>query len=183
MSMRKILLGGGLLVAVWIAFYADKTPDGDIVEAAAPNAKKVQAPSQAIAVVNKSPDAKTKMQAANQVQTIAAVIDRKQLIAADYKGNENFFGTQSWTPPPPPAAKPPPPPPPTAPPLPFRYLGKKTDDGQMEVYLSSGDRTFIVQEKTIIENIYRVDAIKPTLMSITYLPLNQVQTLQIGSAD
>lgn len=181
MNPRKILLGGGLLVAVWVAFYADKTPDSDIVEAVTP-AKRVQV-VQTSPTATKVVDAKAKMPSANQVQEIATIVDRKQLIAGDYKGNESFFGTQNWTPPPPPAAKPPPPPPPTAPPLPFRYLGKKTDDGQMEVYLSSGDRTFIVQEKTIIENIYRVDAIKPTMMSITYLPLNQVQTLQIGSAD
>ncbi|BBB60555.1 hypothetical protein UNDKW_2282 [Undibacterium sp. KW1] len=181
MNARKILLGVCLVVAAWLALFADKTPDADVVEAVTP-AKKTQV-TQTNLASTKPVGANAKLPAASQVQTIAAVIDRKQLIAADYKANGNFFDAQSWTPPPPPTAKPPPPPPPTAPPLPFRYLGKKTDDGQIEVYLSSGDRTFIVQEKTIIENIYRVDAIKPTMMSITYLPLNQVQTLQIGSTD
>lgn len=181
MSPRKILLGVGLAVAAWLALFADKTPEADVVEAVTP-AKKTQLAQPNLAAT-RAVNVSAKQPAASQVQTVAAVIDRKQLIAADYKANGNFFDAQSWTPPPPPAAKPPPPPPPTAPPLPFRYLGKKADDGQVEVYLSSGDRTFIVQEKTIIENIYRVDSIKPTMMSITYLPLNQVQTLQIGSAD
>ncbi|MFZ6640827.1 hypothetical protein ACO0LL_13860 [Undibacterium sp. TC4M20W] len=181
MSPRKILLGVCLAVAAWLALFADKTPDADVVEAVTP-AKKTQV-TQTNLASTKVVNANAKLPAVSQVLTIAAVIDRKQLIAADYKANGNFFDAQSWTPPPPPAAKPPPPPPPTAPPLPFRYLGKKTDDGQIEVYLSSGDRTFIVQEKTIIENIYRVDAIKQSMMSITYLPLNQVQTLQIGSTD
>ncbi|MFZ6734892.1 hypothetical protein ACO0LG_23425 [Undibacterium sp. Ji42W] len=181
MSPRKILLSVCLAVAAWLAMFADKTPDADVVEAVTP-VKKTQVPQTNLAGT-RAVNANAKLPVASQVPTIAAVIDRKQLIAAGYKVNGNFFDAQSWTPPPPPAAKPPPPPPPTAPPLPFRYLGKKTDDGHIEVYLSSGDRTFIVQEKTIIENIYRVDAIKPTMMSITYLPLNQVQTLQIGSTD
>ncbi len=193
MSFRKILLGGGMLLALWLALFADKTPDGDVVDA-------VSVPVKKTAIAKPDKDAKqsdkssgkpldmpsnllTKPGHANETQVIASIIDRKQLIAADYKGNGSFFGTQSWTPPPPPATKPPPPPPPTAPPLPFHYLGKKTEDGPVEVYLASGDQTYVVQEKTVIDNIYRVDAIKPSVMSITYLPLNQVQTLHIGRAE
>ena len=179
MNSRKLILACALVVAAWFAFFADKTPETAVVEAAPATVKKVQTSEAGSVVRIPAQGAKP----ANVAPVIASIIDRKTLINSDYKSSQSFFGAQSWTPPPPPAAAPPPPPPPTAPPLPFKYLGKKSDDGQLEVYLSNGDRTYIVQEKTIIDNIYRVDSIKPTAMSLTYLPLNQVQTLQIGSAD
>lgn len=186
MNRRVILLGSGLLLAAWLAFFADKTPDGEVIEAVAPaSKKKTVMQAQGIVDSNKSLSQENRSKAGKTSESlvIASIIDRKSLIAGDYKGNDSFFGAQSWTPPPPPAVKPPPPPPPTAPPLPFRYLGKKTDDGPIEVYLVNGDHTYIVQEKTVLDNLYRVDAIQPTTMTITYLPLNQVQTLQIGSAE
>ena len=75
------------------------------------------------------------------------------------------------------------PPPPTAPTLPFIYLGKKVDDHIWEVYLARGEQTYIVREKTLIDNTYRVDSIRPPTLSLTYLPLNQAQTLSIGGID
>jgi hypothetical protein len=94
------------------------------------------------------------------------------------------FGTQNWNPPPPPpqavqeAA--PPPPPPSAPPLPFIYLGKANEAGVWEVYLARADKTYIVKKATVIDGVYRVDAIAPPTLTLTYLPLNQVQTIHIG---
>jgi len=102
--------------------------------------------------------------------------------AADQANAASLFNSQTWTPPPPPP-KPLPPPPPTAPPLPFTYLGKKIEDGVWEVYLARDEATYIVREQNVIEGIYRVDAIKPPTLSLTYLPLNQAQTLNIRGID
>lgn len=96
---------------------------------------------------------------------------------------EPLFDSQTWNPPPPPPPKPTPPPPPVAPPLPYLVLGKKFEDQSWEVYLARGDQTFIAREKGTLENQYRVDSIKPPTMTLTYLPLNQVQTLTIGGTD
>ncbi len=96
---------------------------------------------------------------------------------------EPLFDSQTWNPPPPPPPKPVPPPPPVAPPLPYLVLGKKLEDKTWEVYLARGDQTFIAREKGTLENQYRVDSIKPPTMTLTYLPLNQVQTLTIGGTD
>jgi len=97
------------------------------------------------------------------------------------------FAHQDWTPPPPPpqpAPPPPPPPPPTAPPLPFTFIGKSVSDGVWEVYLARGARTYVVREKgAVIDGTYRVDAITPPVLTLTYLPLNQVQQLNIGVFD
>lgn len=94
------------------------------------------------------------------------------------------FGSHSWTPPPPPpppqASAPSPPPPPSAPPLPFTFIGKSVGQGVIEVYLARGDRTFVARANTVIDGTYRVDAVAPPVLTLTYLPLNQVQQLNIG---
>jgi len=70
-----------------------------------------------------------------------------------------------------------------APPLPFTYMGKKFDGANWEVYMGRGDVTYIVQAKDVVTNTYHIDAIKPPIMTLTYLPLKQVQTLNIGGPD
>jgi hypothetical protein len=100
-----------------------------------------------------------------------------------FKSKDGVFGGQNWNPPPPPPPaelNPPPPPPPTAPPLPFQFLGKAAADGQWEVYLGRGEQTFVVRKGTQIDGSYRVDNIAPPTLTITYLPMNQVQQLNIG---
>jgi len=93
------------------------------------------------------------------------------------------FPPRDWRPPPPPPAQPPPPPPPTAPPLPYAVLGKKLEDGQWQVFLQRDDRILIVKPSDTIDNSYRVEAIKPPVMILTYLPLQQEQQLPIGGAE
>ena len=71
-----------------------------------------------------------------------------------------------------------------APPLPYTFLGKAMSDGVWEVFLARGpDRTLIVRNQMVLDGAYRVDAIAPPVMKLTYLPLNQVQQLNIGVAD
>lgn len=87
------------------------------------------------------------------------------------------FATQNWTPPPPP---PPPPAPPSAPPLPFTFLGKKFEEGLWQVFLGRNEETYIVKENDAIDTLYRVDAVTPPTLTLTYLPLQQQQILSIG---
>ncbi|MBC3915994.1 hypothetical protein H8L32_00725 [Undibacterium sp. CY18W] len=190
MKLRKILLGIGLLIGVWFAFFADRTPENDIVDAATPaKTVKQEAKKSGNEVLPGKP---AYSQVVNQSGVkaekkpgpdIGSIIDRKSLISGDYKASDSFFSAQSWVPPPPPVAKAPPPPPPSAPPMPFRYIGKRVEEGVTEVYLSYGEKTYIVQEQSVLEGSYRVDVIKPPVMTLTYLPLNQVQTIQIGNVD
>lgn len=100
----------------------------------------------------------------------------------------NVFNTTSWYVPPPapkyvadnsPPAPPPPPPAPTAPPLPFTYLGRYSDEFLI-IILLKGDRIFTVAEGDVIENTYRVDKLSAGTVNLTYLPLNIVQTLRTG---
>lgn len=102
---------------------------------------------------------------------------------ARFGGTEGLFGGKNWTPPPPPPQAPPPPPPPQAPPLPFTYIGKAAADGAWEVFLARADKTYLVRDKMVIDGVYRVDAIAPPMLKLTYLPLNQIQQLNIGVPD
>jgi len=117
---------------------------------------------------------------------VALVLDRAALIGGK-SGSDGgtatpLFASHSWTPPPPPP--PPvvaaPPPKPTAPPLPFTYLGKMEDNGKWEAYLTRNGETYVVREQSVIDGTYRADSITPSMLTMTYLPLKQVQRLAIG---
>jgi hypothetical protein len=92
----------------------------------------------------------------------------------------NAFPERDWTPPPPPPPPPEPPPPPSAPPLPFSFLGKHFGEGEWSVFLGWQGHTKIVKQGDVIDGAYRVDAIAPPVMTLTFLALKQQQTLAIG---
>jgi hypothetical protein len=90
-----------------------------------------------------------------------------------------LFAPKSWyVPPPPPKAVPPPPP--SAPPLPFTYMGKLIEDGQMTVFLTKQDRNYVVKVGDTIDGTYKVEEVSARMMTLTYLPLKIKQTLMIG---
>lgn len=179
MNPRHIVMGAVLLVAAGLALFGDKTPDTGVAEAVE---RKPAAAAPAAA-------ARHENSAAKADPVILRLLPRAALIGQDDEamgGSADVFGRRDWTPPPPPQAAqaaPPPPPPPTAPPLPFTYLGKAAEGGRWEVFLAMGDKTYVVRDKMVIDGTYRVDAIAPPNLTLTYLPLNQVQQLNIGVLD
>ena len=174
--MKPLHIGMGvvLVIAAGLVLFGDKTPDSGVAEpverAAAPRAV-ASAPAAVKTVVEPA---------------ILRLLPRDELMG-DAKGGDAMFGSQNWNPPPPPPTKEStivvPPPPPTAPPLPFTLIGKSVGAGVYEVYLSRGDQVYLVREKTTIDGTYRVDKIVPPMLTLTYLPLNQVQQLNIGVFD
>jgi hypothetical protein len=73
---------------------------------------------------------------------------------------------------------------PTAPPLPFVYVGKMIEQGKTPtVFLERQARIYVVHEGDAIDSNYRVDAINVPLMTLTYIPLDIKQTVQIGEAN
>lgn len=187
MTRRHIFMAAAVVIAGWLALFGDKTPTSDIAEPATRTATPAPASSPAAVVRVAQTGTSAGSGKAKPDIMILALQPREALIGAGEIGaterTDRLFANQTWAPPPPPPPKPLPPPPPTAPPLPFTYLGKKIEDGIWEAYLARGDQTFIVREQTEIEHTYRVDSIKPPTLSLTYLPLNQVQTVTIGGTD
>lgn len=229
MNRRSIILVLGLVIAGYLAFFADKPPSevsepvvrsktgnrnagntgnagnaGSTVNAgntASSSAKvvtsktfnrdnesvagnKKNAPATQVlsllpreALIVKEPPKPGKGLNPNKVGAIAGLMPNDNIT------HEALFDSQTWDPPPPPPPKPGPPPPPVAPPIPYVVIGKKLEDQAWEVYLTRGEQTFIAREKLVLENQYRIDSIKPPTMTLTYLPLNQTQTLTIGGTD
>ena len=70
-----------------------------------------------------------------------------------------------------------------APALPFTYVGKAAEKGEWEVFLARGDKTYLARKNDVLDGTYRVDAIAPPNLTLTYLPLNQIQQLNIGVID
>ena len=94
---------------------------------------------------------------------------------------KDIFQAKSWyVPPPAPKIRPKP----SAPPLPFIYIGKLIEPGKAStVFLESQNRTYLVHEDDSIDTNYHIDTIKPPVMTLTYLPLDIKQTMQIGDAN
>lgn len=132
-----------------------------------------RAASQALAVANPAaPPAQAAAQDGAPVpQETAPLRERYEAQSAD------AFAPRSWLPPPPP---PPKPAAPKAPPLPFKFLGKVMQEGEVMAFLGQGARTHLVRAGDTVAD-YRVDAVTATEMTLVYLPLDETQRLTFGS--
>jgi hypothetical protein len=174
MKRKHIILGVLVVLSAGALAFADKNPADPVVEAT-PHAGARTGTSAA-------------RPGAGSVVSIAALRPRAELAGSAGGEHHDLFGSLSMVPLLPsvaPANAEIPPLPPAAPmqAMPFTYLGKEEADGRWEVYLARGDDTLIVHEQMVIDGAYRVDAITPPTMRLTYLPQKLVQTLDIGSAD
>ncbi len=75
-----------------------------------------------------------------------------------------------------------PPPVPAAPPLPFQYQGKLMEHDAVVAFLNVGSRTHILRKGDVVAD-YRVVDITAAGMTFVYLPLNEQQRLNFGSAN
>ena len=195
MKTRHMIMGAALVGAAALVAFGDNSPEGEVAEPVArtvPADPQLAARAQAPAVLppqaalESAPEsARAQAAGAKPAPHILRLLPRQALVGQG-DGAGDVFASRDWTPPPPPpppqqAA--PPPPPPTAPPLPFTLLGKALENGAWEVYLARAGKTYVVKPKTVIDGTYRVDAIAPPFLTLTYLPLNQVQQLNIGAFD
>jgi hypothetical protein len=67
---------------------------------------------------------------------------------------------------------------PSAPPLPFQYIGKWTQDGKTEVLVMRGEELVAIEAGQKLGE-YRVDKIGATSIAFTYLPMKTRQTLEL----
>lgn len=192
---RHLALGAALVGAALLVAFGDRTPVDGVIgaierPAAATAAKLLAQPAAVLLPRVEHDDGATRPVAASApAQQILALTPRTVLIGDDdgfQQSGAGPFAHQDWTPPPPP----PPsvaalaPPPPSAPPLPFTFIGKSVGGGAWEIYLSRGERTYVVRDKgAVLDGTYRVESIAPPVLTLTYLPLNQQQQLNIGVFD
>lgn len=70
---------------------------------------------------------------------------------------------------------------PSAPPLPFRYMGKvRYGDQHWRYFLVHGNRVLTVKDGDIVDNTYQIEGVVDNRLMITYLPLALKQSLTIG---
>lgn len=101
----------------------------------------------------------------------------------DQSGARDLFASNSWTPPPPPPPKelaPPPPPPPTAPPIPFNFVGLLQDQAKPTAFLAQDDKLLLVSAGDTLDGAYRIESVSASEIVLTYLPLNQRQSISIS---
>ncbi|MEE1865172.1 MULTISPECIES: hypothetical protein [Pseudomonas] len=72
--------------------------------------------------------------------------------------------------------------PPAAPALPFQFVGRLDDRDDQQIFLQSGEKLYVVRRGDVIDDIYRIEHISATELSVVYLPLHLSQTLSVGSA-
>jgi hypothetical protein len=156
--LRWTLLLGALAVTAWLALGDQQTPTIEVVGVSEPTRARPSSPRaepEILALAPRTPEV----------------------------GGKVLFAATSWTPPPPKPPPPPPPAPPTAPPLPFKYVGKQRIAGGWEVFINQGEQVLVVRAGQSIDQVYRVESVKPPTMVLTYLPLDQTQSMSIGEAE
>jgi hypothetical protein len=163
-QLRWTLLAAGLLAASGLLLFGkrDDGSQGEVVSATTPGTERARS--------------------GREANTDILELHSRTADSASLKA---LFAAAAFVPPPPRPAKAapvvlPPPPPPTAPPLPFTFVGKRFDSGRWEVFVNRGEQTLIVRAGQTIDANYRVDSIQPPRMVLTYLPLDEKQTLNIG---
>jgi len=87
-----------------------------------------------------------------------------------------LFPPQTWTPPATSVVKPAP----VAPPLPFTFGGRYTEDNNVTIFLIEGKQMHKVKQGEIINGTYKVEKIEQASISLTYLPLGATQILPTG---
>lgn len=98
---------------------------------------------------------------------------------ADPFASRSFAGPRI----PSPAQKPVAAPPPVAPPLPFQYFGKLTENGKTEVYVMRGEELISIARGQTIGAEYRIDQVTDSSISFTYLPLRMKQTMDLPALN
>ncbi len=182
MKQRHLLLTAAVALAAWLAIFGDKTPNDNVslpVTRASSQGSSALKPEASLTKAVRDYSAGNTPNS-SKTPTILALRSRESLIGEmdSKEQNSALFSSQSWTPAPPPP-KPADPIVPTAPPLPFKYMGKRDDEGQWQVFLTRDTTTFVIKKDDVIENQYKVLDITPSSMTLLYLPLNQPQSLAI----
>lgn len=72
---------------------------------------------------------------------------------------------------------------PLAPPLPFRAIGRYEEDGAVGFFIQHNDRNLVVRLGDTIDGQYKVERVQGNVLTLTHLPTNQTQTLDVGGAS
>ncbi|CAN7322500.1 hypothetical protein [Rhizobacter sp. LjRoot28] len=72
---------------------------------------------------------------------------------------------------------------PHAPPLPFRTIGRYEEDGVTVFFLQHNERGIVARVGDTVAEHYKVESVQGNLLTLTHLPTNQTQTLDVGGTS
>jgi len=72
---------------------------------------------------------------------------------------------------------------PSVPPMPFQFVGKLDDHSDLQIFLLSGEKIYVVRKGDVIDDTWKIERISDMELSFVYLPLHLSQTLSVGSAQ
>lgn len=181
MNQRWVFWMTALALTVWLSLGAQDGGDAGVSEAV------VRTPSTAVATVSKTLPTSTPSRKSNAELGLMRLKVREEpqrLLDADTVSDmaqkePPIFHAQTWNPPPPKVVKKEEPP--KAPPWPYTYLGQQFTGGVWWVYLMLGEETRAIKKDQVLDGKYRIEKIDPPHLSVTFLPLNEVQTVTIGA--
>lgn len=101
---------------------------------------------------------------------------------------QDLFASRTWVPQAAPAStiveqKPAPAPAPSAPPLPFKYLGRMADSEKLVVFLEQGSVAVSASVGDMLHNTYVVEMISESAVRFVYLPLGTRQVLPVPAPN
>lgn len=181
--MRKIVLGAAAAATLLAAWFAPEQ-DGGVVGPASATTREAPAPA------GSAPPDTPPMEVAAVEAAPSSAIDLQihARVADDELGN--VFAKQSWAPQSPlkvmaePAAETRQAATPSgAPPLPFQFMGRFTDDGKTAYFLQIDGQNVVARPGEKINDSYLLDSVSGDTMNFIYLPLNQKQTLVVGDTN
>jgi hypothetical protein len=70
-----------------------------------------------------------------------------------------------------------------APPLPFRVMGRYVEDGQTGVFLQHNEHNLVVHSGDTLAHDYKVLSLDGGVLTLLYIPLNEIQTLRVEEAN
>ncbi|MEN9865344.1 MAG: hypothetical protein RL748_934 [Pseudomonadota bacterium] len=76
-----------------------------------------------------------------------------------------------------------PPGPPQAPPLPFQYLGRWLQDGEVSYFLQLNGRNLVLRVGDTVDQTYKLEQASAGTLRFIYLPLNQQQSMAVGEVN
>ena len=65
--------------------------------------------------------------------------------------------------------------------MPFKFIGQIEDKAaKPAAFITKGDALFVVHVGDVVENTYRVESFNAAHVVVTYLPLQQRQTIEVS---
>ncbi len=187
-TRTRVLLAISLFSTVIAAWFAPAKDDGVDLTA---HTNTTSEQSNALVNNNTATNNAVTMQT-NSSSTIATPVDvleiSSRLQSVGGKSENRLFSPSDWLRPvpqvlPKPVVLNPLPVIPQVPPLPFRVLGHYEAAGKLVIFLQRENDNFVVKVGDTIDDQYRVESIDGDTMNLRYLPLNQMQSLNLGKVQ